>query len=296
MLQLGYRPPYDWVGVLAFLRARELKGVEWVTENFYARTVKLGEHKGWIRVTQAESKHALMLEFAHSLTPVLPALLSRIRDLFDLNARPDIIAKHLGRDKRLAPMVRRTPGIRVPGAFNGFELGLRAVIGQQVTVKSATTLACRFAASFGEPFVTPYSGLNRLTPAPARVALASIDDIAKLGIVSMRSRTIIALAKAQVSGELSLDGAAHHDPDKAIKRLTDLPGIGPWTAHYIAMRALRWPDAFPGGDIVVRKNLGGLTAQAVEEMSQAWRPWRSYAVFHIWRNPSTLERADAKPN
>ena len=283
-LQLAYRPPYDWAGVLAFLATRELKGVEWVTNRAYARTVKLGDRCGWIRVTQKPGKNALLLEFTHSLTPVLPALLSRVRNLFDLNARPDIISKQLRRDVRLAPLVKRTPGMRVPGAFNGFELGLRAILGQQVTVKAATTIACRFAAAFGEPIVTPFAALDRVTPAPERVARASVDDIAKLGIVSARAKSIIALAQAQVSGTVSLDRGVHHDPQEAMRRLAELPGIGQWTAHYIAMRALRWPDAFPKEDIAVRNNLGGVSAKQADEMSQAWRPWRSYAVLHIWKN------------
>jgi AraC family transcriptional regulator of adaptative response / DNA-3-methyladenine glycosylase II len=281
-LQLSYRPPYDWKGILAFLAARALNGVEHVTDSSYARTVKLGEAKGWIRVTQSEKADALRVEFTHTLTPALPALLSRVRWLFDLNARPDLIAKHLRKDVRLASAVRMNPGMRVPGAFNGFELGLRAILGQQVTVRAATTIACRFVEAFGEPMVTPFAELNRLTPVAARVAAASVDDIARHGIVAARSRSIIALAQAQKSGQLCLDGGAHQNPDDSINRLTELPGIGQWTAHYIAMRALRWPDAFPKEDIAVRNNLGGVTAKEAEVLSQPWRPWRSYAVMHVW--------------
>ena len=164
-------------------------------------------------MTQSKKQHALMVEFTHSLTPVLPALLSRVRALFDLNARPDLIAKHLSRDARLASAVKANPGLRVPGAFNGFEMGLRAILGQQVTVKAATTIAGRFVEAFGEPIVTPFAELNRLTPAPARIAAASVDDIARHGIVAARCKSIIALAEAQGSGELCLDGGAHHNPD-----------------------------------------------------------------------------------
>jgi AraC family transcriptional regulator of adaptative response / DNA-3-methyladenine glycosylase II len=174
----------------------------------------------------------------------------------------------------------------VPGAFNGFELGLRAILGQQVTVKAATTIAGRFVTAFGEPFATPLPELNRLTPAHTRVAKASVDDIARHGIVAARARSIIALAQGQGSGDLCLDGGAHHDPDASIKRLAQLPGIGPWTAHYIAMRALRWPDAFPKEDIAVRNKLGGVSATEAEALSQPWRPWRSYAVMHVWRMAS----------
>ena len=171
----------------------------------------------------------------------------------------------------------------MPGAFNGFEMGLRAILGQQVTVKAATTIACRFVEAFGEPIVTPFAELNRLTPAPARVAAASVDDIARHGIIAARAPEHHRAGAARRDRARScLDGGAHHNPDDSIKRLAELPGIGPWTAHYIAMRALRWPDAFPKEDIAVRNNLGGVTAKEAEALSQAWRPWRSYAVMHVW--------------
>jgi AraC family transcriptional regulator, regulatory protein of adaptative response / DNA-3-methyladenine glycosylase II len=281
-LQLSYRPPYDWNGLLAFLAERALHGVEHVTNQSYSRTVSIGAAKGWIRVTHARNKHALMVEFTHSLTLVLPALLGRVRALFDLDARPDLIVKHLGRDARLRSALRANPGLRMPGAFDGFEMGVRAIIGQQVTVKAATTIASKFVKAFGEPIATPFAELHHLTPSPARIAGASVDDIARIGIPAARSGSIIALTAAQLSGDLGLDGAARHDPDHAIERLTELPGIGPWTAHYIAMRALRWPDAFPKEDVAVRKSLGGVTANEADALSQAWRPWRSYAVMHLW--------------
>jgi AraC family transcriptional regulator of adaptative response / DNA-3-methyladenine glycosylase II len=281
-LQLAYRPPYDWAGILQFLKARELKRVEWIGDDFYARTVRLGDKKGWIRVKHVAKKNALLLELPHQLITVLPALLNRVRDLFDLNARPDEISRQLRKDRFLAASVRANPGLRVPGAFNGFELGLRAILGQQITVKAATTVACRFAEAFGEPIETPFPELDRLTPEPARIARADVDALARLGVVRARAKSIIALAQAQ--REFSLENGLHHNPDAAIARLADLPGIGQWTAHYIAMRAMRWPDAFPKEDIVVRKNLGGVTPRQAEEMSEAWRPWRSYAVLHLWRS------------
>lgn len=280
-LQLSYRPPYDWEGILEFLRARTIRDVEFVTSDSYARTVRLGKHSGWIRVTHAPEKRALKVEFTHTLTPVLPALLGRLRNLFDLAARPDLITAHLMKDKLLEKAVVKNPGLRVPGAFDGFEMAIRAIIGQQITVKAATTIACRFAEAFGEKIETPFPELTRLSPLVGTVARASVDDVAKLGIVSARSKSIIALAQAFQSGSLQLDAGAN--PENAITQLVALPGIGQWTAHYIAMRALRWPDAFPKKDIAVRNNLGGVSAKQAEEMSQAWRPWRSYAVVHIWR-------------
>jgi AraC family transcriptional regulator of adaptative response / DNA-3-methyladenine glycosylase II len=213
---------------------------------------------------------------------VLPALLGRVRAQFDLDARPDVIAKRLRKDVRLADAVRANPGLRVPGAFYGFEMGLRAILGQQVTVKAASTIAGRFVQAFGEPIVTPLPELNRLSPSPARIAAAGVDEIARHGILAARALSIIALAKVQGSGGLCLDSGAHSNPDESIRRLAELPGIGPWTAHYIAMRALHWPDAFPKEDIAVRNNLGGVTAKEAEALSQPWRPWRSYAVMHVW--------------
>jgi AraC family transcriptional regulator of adaptative response / DNA-3-methyladenine glycosylase II len=282
MLQLAYRPPYDWTGTLAFLAARTLTGVEHATDDAYARTVRLGTARGWIRVTHSPRSRALVVEFTHTLMPVLPALLGRVRALFDLNARPDLISRHLRRDPRLSAAVRANPGLRVPGAFHGFETGLRAILGQQVTVRAARTIACRLVERFGEPIVTPFPELHRLTPAPARLAAAQVDEIAGLGIIAARARSLIALATAEQSGVLCLDAGTPHTPEQSIRRLTEIPGIGPWTAHYIAMRALGWPDAFPKEDIAVRNGLGGVTAAEAEALSQAWRPWRSYAVMHVW--------------
>lgn len=282
VLQLTYRPPYDWEGILVFLQARELKGIEWITDSFYARTVHIGNHTGWIKVTKAKQKNTLSLEFSHDLILVLPALLRRVRNLFDLNARPDVINAHLSKDQILGPMVKANPGQRVPGAFDNFEIGLRAILGQQVTVKAATTIACRLIENICKTIVTPHPELAYLTPSPENVANTSIDDIAKHGVVSSRCKSMIALAQAYLSDELLLDSSACHNPEVAIKRLTQLPGIGLWTAHYIAMRALQWTDAFPVGDVVILKRLGGITAKQAEEISQAWRPWRSYATLHLW--------------
>ncbi|QGU88362.1 AlkA N-terminal domain-containing protein [Erwinia sorbitola] len=282
MLQLSYRAPYDWEAMLAFLRRRALMGVESVDDSSYARTVRLGQHNGWIRVTQQVEKKALQVEFTHSLNPVLPVLLRRLRNLFDLSARPDLIAEHLSQDALLRPSVLANPGLRVPGAFDGFEMAMRAILGQQITVKAAATLGGRFATTLGEEIETPVAGLTHLSPLPARVAQCTVDEIASLGIVSARSRCILALAEHCSQGKLQLDAASH--TEQTITQLLTLPGIGEWTAQYLAMRALRWPDAFPAGDIVVRNNLGGLSVKQAEARSQAWRPWRSYAVMHIWHS------------
>ncbi len=279
-LLLSYRPPYDWEGMLKFLSGRVICGVEFVSADTYARTVRLGEHTGWIKVSNVAAKHALLVEFTHSLTPVLPALLGRLRHMFDLAARPDLIAAHLAQDDRLKKSVIQNPGQRVPGAFDGFEMAVRAILGQQITVQAATKIASRYAEAFGETIETPFPELTRLTPQAQIVARASVDDIARHGIIRTRAACILTLAEAFRSGSLKLDPGAH--PETAVAQLVALPGIGPWTAHYIAMRALRWPDAFPKEDIAVRNKLGGVTSKRAEELSQPWRPWRSYAVMHVW--------------
>src|SRR6185503_11723228 len=181
---LSYRPPFDWEGILKFLTARMIRDVEFVTAESYARTVRLGKHSGWIKVTHAPEKRSLLVEFTHTLSPALPALLGRLRNLFDLAARPDIIAAHLMKDPWLRKSVAKNPGRRVPGAFDGFEMAVRAILGQQITVKAATTLAGRFAGAFGEKIRTPFPELTRLSPPPARVVRARTGDIAKLGIIS----------------------------------------------------------------------------------------------------------------
>ena len=279
-LQLAYRPPFDWDGALRFLGARALTGVERVHEDAYFRTVKLGGHTGWVGVRHAPHKRALMVELTHSLTPVLPAVLGRLRHVFDLDARPDVIAAKLAESEALAGVVTRNPGLRVPGAFDGFELGMRAILGQQVTVKGASTLAGRVVAALGESLETPHEGLTHASPTAERVAVVGVDELASLGIVRSRARSIIALARETAAGRLKLEPGAV--PDETIGQLVALPGIGAWTASYIAMRALRWPDAFPKDDLALRKRLGGISAAKAEELSQAWRPWRSYATLHLW--------------
>lgn len=292
-LQLAYRPPFDWTGILRFLDARATRGVERVdlARGAYLRTVRLGAHTGWVHVTHRADRRALSVELPHELTPVLPALLGRLRHLFDLSAQPEMIDAQLARDPLLAPLVARTPGLRVPGAFDGFELAVRAVLGQQVTVKGATTVAGRFAAAFGDPVGTPHEGLDRLAPTSQRIAQCREGDIAMLGIIRTRAQSIIALARAAQGGQLHLEAGG--DPERAVVQLLTLPGIGAWTAQYIAMRALRWPDAFPKEDVVLRKVLGGLTPARAQERSEAWRPWRSYATLHLWRGVAAATSASA---
>jgi AraC family transcriptional regulator of adaptative response / DNA-3-methyladenine glycosylase II len=273
--------------MLRFLGARMLGSVEWVRGAEYLRTARVGDRSGWLYVHNAPAQRALMIELSRSLAPAAPAVLARLRHLFDLDARPNVIAERLMRGV-LAETVARNPGLRVPGAFDGFELAVRAVLGQQVTVKAATTLAGRFAAAFGEPLETVHAGLTRLAPTAERIAGSDVRELSALGIMPARAEAIVAVARAMASGRLSLEPGV--DPEEAMRCLVALPGIGRWTAEYIAMRALRWQDAFPYGDIAVRNSLGGVTATRAEEIAQAWRPWRSYATLHLWQTRAWTRR------
>lgn len=266
--------------MLRFLAARSLKGVESVRDDAYLRTVRLGEHAGWISVRNEPTGSSLIVEASPSLAPVLPELLERLRHVFDVSANPAIIGAHLAKHALLADSIARRPGLRVPGAFDGFELAVRAILGQQVTVKAATTIAGRFANAFGDAIDTPFAELTHLSPTSRRIAAASVSEIASLGIIQTRARSIVAIAEEIESGRLVLEPGAH--PSAVIARLVTLPGIGAWTADYIAMRALRWSDAFPRGDIALRNALGRVTAARAESLSQEWRPWRSYATLHLW--------------
>jgi AraC family transcriptional regulator of adaptative response / DNA-3-methyladenine glycosylase II len=266
--------------MLRFLGARSVKGVEIVRDDAYLRTVRIGSHAGWITVRDVPGECALLAESTPSLAPVLPSLLERLHNLFDLHARPDLVSVHFARDPVLASAVSARPGLRVPGAFDGFELAARAILGQQITVKAATTIAGRFAAALGEPIETPHAELTHLSPTAERVAAATIDEVASLGIIQTRARSLIAIASEMESGRLMLEGSA--SPESVIAQLVELPGIGAWTAHYIAMRALKWADAFPKEDIALRNALGRVSAARAEQLSQSWRPWRSYATIHLW--------------
>jgi len=280
-LRFSYRPPYHWDALLQFLGNRLVAGVEHVHDHQYLRTVSIGEYTGWIRVGNRPERNELTAELGQSLLPVLPVLMKKLRNLFDLDARPDIIEAHLSQHQHFEHSIVNLPGLRVPGAFNGFEMAVRAILGQQITVKAATTLSCRFASRFGKAIETPFPELTHLSPTPDRIAAASIDDIASLGIIRNRTRSIIALAQEMVAGRLRLEPG--QDPGQTIQKLVVIPGVGQWTAQYIVMRALGYPDAFPKEDIVLRKVLGNVSAVGGEALSAPWRPWRSYATMHLWQ-------------
>ena len=207
-LVLAYRPPLDWDAMLRFLAARAIPGVECVTEDAYHRTVGIGEHRGWLSVSQVADRNLLRVELASALAPVLPSILVRLRNLFDLDARPDVIAGHLAEDPRLAPWVKRQPGLRMPGAFDSFELGVRAILGQQVSVRGASTLAGRLAERFGEPIETPLACLNRITPTAETLSAVRTATLAGLGLPSSRAECVRNLARVVARREIDLEPAS----------------------------------------------------------------------------------------
>lgn len=280
-LTLGYRPPMAWEILLRFLADRATAGVEWTSGQSYYRTASIGSHAGWIKVEPVSGRNMLAVELATTLLPVLPEVLTRLKNQFDLNARPDVIGAQLSREPRMTAAVGRYPGLRVPGAFDGFELAVRAILGQRISVRAATTLAGRVAARFGELIETPFPSLNRIGPTAERLAATDESELAALGMSGARALCIRALAQAVASGQIDLQPGL--DPEQLIPVLCELPGIGDWTAQYIAMRALRWPDAFPAGDLGLLKALGATSPRRLLDLAASWRPWRAYAAMYLWQ-------------
>jgi AraC family transcriptional regulator of adaptative response / DNA-3-methyladenine glycosylase II len=279
-LQVAYRPPLDWDALTGFLVSRGAAGVEARDGTRYLRTVQVDGVRGWIGARPLPQRDALQIEVAAPLLPVLTPVLARVRRMFDLDANPRVIAEHLRGDARLRTLLRRRPGLRVAGAFDGFELALRGVLGQQVTVKSATTLFGRFAATFGAAAETPHAQLQRYAPTAQAVAQASLQQLIDVGLTRQRASTVSALARAVAGGALSLEPGAALESTR--EKLLALPGIGPWTATYVAMRALGDTDAFPPGDLGLMKALAVAHPRELQARSEAWRPWRAYAAIHLW--------------
>lgn len=283
-VRLGYRPPYDVAATLGFFRQRLIDGVAFVDE----QGLRLGQtlrmelggrtHKGWLVASFDEARCQLELRVSDDLREVLPQVIHRLRAALDLDADPTAI------NAVLHGAFPAGDGLRVPGALDGFELAVRAVLGQQITVAAARTLAQRLVNRFGEPIETPHAGLSRLFPTPAALAQAGGEGLGELGIVRQRQAAIVALARGVAEQGLVLNGSA--DVPTTLTALKAMPGIGDWTAQYIAMRALRWPDAFPAGDVALHKVMGVREskhpAREAEAASLAWKPWRSYAVVRAW--------------
>lgn len=279
-LKLAYRPPYDWPAILQFLRARAIPGIEFVDEQSYRRTVKIGEAVGTIQVTHEAATHHLLLTISPVLSRGLIQIVDRVRTLFDLRADPMEIVDHLQQDARLSPLVQQRPGLRVPGAWDGFEVAIRAIVGQQVSVKGATTLIGRLAATHGRSVETGTADLSVLFPTPQDLRTA---DLSGMGLTGQRTAAIQAFAAAVQDSELVLGTAV--SLDDIMQQLTQLPGIGDWTAQYMAMRVFGEPDAFPAGDLVLRKAVGNgtaVTTRQLQQMAEPWRPWRAYAAMQLW--------------
>ena len=294
-IRLGYRPPYDVQAMLGFFRKRLISGIESVSgdgdANTIARTLAVESagqwHKGWLMAEFDEERHQVVLRVSDSLHEVLPLVIHRLRAALDLDADP------LAINSVLHASFPHGDGLRVPGALSGYELAVRAVLGQQITVAAARTLAQRLVDRFGEAIATPLPELTRLFPEPAALAGAGGDALGQLGIVKQRQAAIVAIAQGVADKRLQLHGGA--DVNATIAALKELPGIGDWTAQYIAMRALRWPDAFPASDVALQKALGVLDgpspARAAQAASQAWKPWRSYAVVRAWHAMSLSQES-----
>jgi AraC family transcriptional regulator of adaptative response / DNA-3-methyladenine glycosylase II len=288
-LFLGYRPPYEWETLLSFLAGRAIPGIESVADSSYRRTVTVQNGnktcRGWLSVLNVPQKNSLAVTLSPTLLPVLSKVLSKVRLFFDVNCNPREIFEKLAAMNNLAEGLC-VPGIRLPGSFDPFETAVRAVLGQQITLKAARTLTMRFAAAFGKSIDTPFQELTRTFPAPETIcglALPVEDQLGPLGITGVRARSIFFLAKALTRGYVRLSPHVAN-PTEEMEKLLAMPGFGPWTVQYLAMRALAWPDAFPHTDHGVKKALHGLGDAEILGLSETWRPWRSYATLALWHS------------
>ncbi len=282
-VMLGYRAPFDVDALLAFIAQRAIPGIEVTGDRTIRRTVRAGalgtNDGGWLEARVVPAQSRVRLSFAPALGPASGAVIATVRRWLDLDAAPETIAETL-------VGLPGEPGLRLPGSIDAFELAVRAVLGQQVTVAGARTLARRLVERFGSDVETPWPDVNRTFPTPAVLAAAPVERIAELGIIRSRVGAIQALARDwQRVAPLLAAGAS---PEALVERLKALPGIGPWTAHYIAMRALGWPDAFPPGDVAALKAMRQLFAtespRAAEAHAESWRPWRAYALLRLWNS------------
>jgi len=280
-LSLSYRPPYDWPSILAFLAARAIPGVEIVADEIYHRTIELNGAIGTIAVAHQPERNRLRGKIRFPHVAALPTIIARLRRMFDLGADSAMIGAVLSRDPLLAPLVAARPGLRVPGAWDAFELGVRAIAGQQITVAAATRLTSRIVQQYGIELAadTFHCGLTHSFPPPATLATATLGFMP-----AARANAITRVAAGFAANRTLLERGA--DLDASVDQLCALPGIGPWTAHYIAMRALREPDAFPAADIGLLRAMdeghGRPTAAALLARAESWRPWRAYAALHLW--------------
>jgi AraC family transcriptional regulator of adaptative response / DNA-3-methyladenine glycosylase II len=294
-VKLAYKPPYDWASILGFLATRAIPGVETVSAGRYARTIAIGDENGIVLVEPAAGTH-LKATIRFPNLRALPAIIARIRRVFDLAADPVAIAAHLSEDPLLAPLVAARPGLRVPGAWDGFELAIRAILGQQISVRAARTLAGKLVAACGAPIEDAAArelGLTHAFPTPARVVGS---DLAVLGMPRTRRAALASLAAAAAADPMIF--GPRQSLEAAIAQLCALSGIGEWTAQYIAMRELREPDAFPASDIGLLRAMskGGARPSPAALLARAerWRPWRAYAALHLWAADAATLAPQAK--
>ena len=278
--RLAYRPPYDWDSLLEFVTRRAIPGVEWVSDGHYRRTIAVEGRPGWIDAAHDGEGHAIRLEVAHPDPRAIYAIVQRARVMFDVDADPAAIDAQLAADPLLWTSVARRPGLRIPGAWDGFELAVRAVVGQQVSVPAARTLLAGVVRMFGTRIASPGEAECWIFPDARALEDAPLE---RAGLTARRAAVIRALAAAVVRGERRLSGEAR-EPGADVLR--GLPGFGPWTTAYVAMRAGWDPDAFPAGDLGLRR-AAGLDERALAARAEAWRPWRAYAAMHLW-----MENAD----
>lgn len=289
-VRLAYRPPFAWEHMLAYLQPRLIAGVESVqlaqARPAYLRSIRIDNVSGWLRVTHLPKQRQLELDVAPNLAPLLMPLLARLRNQFDLDANPALIAAHLRLDPALADLLDAQPGIRVPGTFEPFELAVRAILGQQVSVAGATTLTARLVSRFGALAATPFPAVTHHFPEAGVLATLPVSELASIGVPTSRAQTIRHMAQYAAEGKLRIKPGA--GLDETIAQLTAIPGIGNWTAHYIALRALRFPDAFPAGDLGLQKALattgGRLTEKQLAATARPWAPWRGYAALLLWHS------------
>jgi AraC family transcriptional regulator, regulatory protein of adaptative response / DNA-3-methyladenine glycosylase II len=287
-LHLRFRPPYDYHALLNFLSKRAIAGVEYIHRDIYRRTFVLDGQPGWLEV-QPHASHALTLRVDSVGPSQLLHVVARVRRIFDLDADPIAINSSLKRDPLLARLIKARPGLRVPGAWDSFELGVRAILGQQVSVAGASTLTARLAAKFGHPVPFQIDGLACTFPTADEL----VDADLAIGIPAARAEAIREFARAVAAESLIFDGT--HDAPTCVGRLCEIRGLGPWTAQYIAMRALSDPDAFPAGDLVLLRAMRMKTPAELERHAQRWRPWRAYAAMHIWQGGHDVLYSDEKP-
>jgi AraC family transcriptional regulator of adaptative response / DNA-3-methyladenine glycosylase II len=286
-VRLSYRPPFDWDGLLSFFGQRALPGVEAVADGVYSRTIRHGDHTGAIMARHDARRRQVALQVPAQLAAGLPDIAGRVRRLFDLQADPAAVNGQLSLDARMRPLLRRRPGLRVPGAWDPFEIAVRAVVGQQISVTAARTVCGRIVARYGEPVAENANRtLTHIFPTPARLAGARLNG---LGLTTRRIETLRAIARAVADETLAL--GANGSLDACVDRLTALPGIGPWTAQYIALRALGEPDAFPTGDLGLlrawrARTKSKITWPVLDRAAEGWRPWRAYAALHLWTSLS----------